>query len=407
MTLLSFLRKDNDFSRSDIIRMLRERRLISEWTAQQCFDFIRRLTNNFGEYSDGAFNTKIRDLAEDLKSTEQIITCHDCDRWEFEDTMIMCYEGDYTICQSCCNNDYVYSDYRDTYVLHDDGDEEDDYYDDNEHDDGSGALDYSHRVEDDLGFLSLPHEKHSKDTIYYGVELEVERRNNCPHDMPYLITDNVLFGIATLKSDGTLDNGFEITTAPATFGKHKKEWEKFFKDKSCMSKLKGWGTDTAGLHIHISRSALSPTSIGKILVFINDDTNSPFIDGIAGRNSKSWAKKSPKKISDFSQRTDKYEAVNLSHRNTIELRIFKSNISKHGFYRVLEFTDALVHFTKNYTGLTGLSLHYKTFLRFMDRQHIKAQYPNLTAWLIRKGYVSGKPSRQVSWQGELNDTATN
>ena len=90
--------------------------------------------------------------------------------------MIMCYEGDYTICQSCCNNDYVYSDYRDTYVLHDDGDEEDDYYDDNEHDDGSGALDYSHRVEDDLGFLSLPHEKHSKDTIYYGVELEVERR---------------------------------------------------------------------------------------------------------------------------------------------------------------------------------------------------------------------------------------
>ena len=90
----------------------------------------------------------------------------------------------------------------------------------------------------------------------------------------------------------------------------------------------------------------------------------------------------------------------------MELRIFGSNVSKHGFYRVLEFTDALVQFTKNYTGLSGISLHYKTFLRFMSQQEIKAQYPNLSAWLIRKGYINGKPSRQVSWQGERqSDTA--
>ena len=106
--------------------------------------------------------------------------------------------------------------------------------------------------------------------------------------------------------------------------------------------------------------------------------------------------------------SDKYEAVNTSHRATIELRIFRSNVSKHGFYRVLEFTDALVHFARNYTGLTGMSLHYKTFLRFMSQQEIKAQYPNLSAWLIRKGYINGKPSRQVSWQGERQpDTVNN
>ena len=396
MSLLSFLRTENNFTRADIIRMLRNRRLISSWSARRCSNFLNDLETKFA-------SDKIQDLVSDIKDTEELYACNDCYDLEFQDNMQSCYEGDFMICQECCDDNYRYSDYRGTYIHYEDYDEDGEY---NEQE-SSGAYNYEHRVEDDLGFKSLPHEHHSKDTIYYGVELEVERRKDCPYDMPYYIMNNVLSGFAQCKSDGSLDNGFEITTAPATFGKHKKEWEHFFKDKKCMSKLKGWGTDTAGLHIHISRSALSPTAIGKILVFINDDTNSKFINGIAGRNSGQWAKKSPKKISDFAQHTDKYEAVNLSHRETIELRIFKSNISRHGFYRVLEFIDALVHFAKNYTGLTGLSLHYKTFLRFMDRQHIKAQYPNLTAWLIRKGYISGKPSRQVSWQGEMEDTATN
>ena len=97
----------------------------------------------------------------------------------------------------------------------------------------------------------------------------------------------------------------------------------------------------------------------------------------------------------------------MAHTHTVELRIFKSNISRNGFYRVLEFTDSLVHFCKNYASLTGLSLHYKTYLKYISNPAVRGQYPNLTAWLIRKGYLSGRPSRQVSWQGEQIDTATN
>ena len=65
-------------------------------------------------------------------------------------------------------------------------------------------------------------------------------------------------------------------------------------------------------------NALTPSEIGKILVFINDSTNQAFINQIAGRSSDQWAKKSPKKISDALQHSDKYEAVNTAHRNTIE-----------------------------------------------------------------------------------------
>jgi len=400
MTLLKYLRNDLALNRDQIMRVIVNRRSpFSDWSANKIHTFCDHLASYVG---------KSEQLATDIKSNANIDNCHDCGGAEFYDDMRSCYQGDFYICEGCCDDNYCYSDNQDTYIHYDDYDEEEENYDGGQNEE-SGVYEYCHRVEDDLGMKCMPNESSipMNDLLYYGVELEVEKRNNCPYDIPYHIQDNVMSGFAQCKADGSLDGGFEITTAPATFGYHKKHWERFFKDDKCMTNLKGWNTDTAGLHIHISRKALRPTVIGKILVFINDDTNTDFIKAIAGRTSDQWAKRSKKKIQDCVRSSDKYEAVNISHTHTIELRIFKSNISRHGFYRVLEFTDALVQFARNYTGLTGLSLHYKTFLRFMKDDVIKSQYPNLTAWLIRKGYIKGRPSRKISLQEELHDTATN
>ena len=397
MSLLKYMRSDFGLTRSQIVSIIVNKTCSNDWSASKIYNFTNGLSD---------FGRKAENLGDDIRSNEEIESCHDCASAEFMDDMRSCYQGDFYVCTGCCDDNYSYSENQDTYITYDDYDEEDrgeNYQEE------SGVYDYCHRVEDDLGKLCMPNQKSTSENkqIYYGIELEVEKRSNCPNDLPYYITDNVLSGFAQCKSDGSLDRGFEITTAPATFEYHKKHWERFFNDDKCMTNLKGWNTDTAGLHIHISRKALRPTDIGKILVFVNDDTNTPFIKQIAGRTSDQWAKRSKKKIQDCTRTSEKYEAVNMSHPHTIELRIFKSNISKHGFYRVLEFTDALVQFSKNYTGLLGLSLHYKTFLRFMDNEIIKSQYPNLTAWLIRKGYLKGRASRKVSLQGELQDTATN
>ena len=393
MTLLKLFR--TQLNNNEIKELLISRRLPYNWTANEIGAFIGELDCLHG-------NTAVNKLSEDLRTNANIDWCNDCSSTMFMDDAFSCYEGEHFVCEECANDNYTYSDYRGTYVTHDDYD---DY--DSEGQDDSGVYDYCHRVENDLGFKRLPHEKHCKSLVYYGIELEVERRKNCPYDIPKHIQNNVLDGFALCKSDGSLENGFEITTAPMTFGMQKHAWEYFFKDKQCMDYLKGWSTDTAGLHIHISRSALYPSEIGKILVFINHNDNNKFINEIAGRSSDQWAKKSHKKITDMRHHSEKYEAVNTSLSKTIELRIFRSNVSKHGFYRVLEFTDALVQFSKNYTGLTGMSLHYKTFLRFMSNQDTKAQYPNLSAWLIRKGYINGRPSRQVSWQGERQQDTAN
>jgi len=395
MTLLKYMRSDCDLNRNQIVKIISDKRCPSSWSAHRIISFTQELRD---------FGSKAETLADDILANEDISYCHDCEVGAFTDELRSCYQGDFYICDDCCNDSYTFSENQDTYISYEDYDEES-----SENQEDNGIYDYTHRVEDDLGKLCLPHEKHLSENnlTYYGIELEVEKRNNCPRDIAYYINDSVLSGFAQCKSDGSLDHGFEVTTAPATFGYHKIEWEKFFKDQKCMTNLKGWNTDTAGLHIHISRKSLRPTDIGKILVFINDDMNTPFIKQIAGRSSDQWAKRSKKKIQDCHGTSDKYEAINMSHIYTIELRIFKSNISKHGFFRVLEFTDALVQFSRNYAGLTDLSLHYKTFLLFMDNEIIKSQYPNLTAWLIRKGYLTGRPSRKISLQEELNDTATN
>ena len=348
------------------------------------------------------------EIADMISGSYNICSCDNCATNVFDDETHSANSGDQRICTTCRQDEYRWSDQRDTYIHEDDFEEDED--DDYDCDPYNGVYNYETNVLDHLSFQRTANERQQeikgKKLMYGGVELEVERRRNCRDDISEHINDQVLDGFAICKSDGSLDNGFEIVTAPSTYAMHKKNWSKFFEDKLCMEGLKGWSTDTAGLHIHFSRNALTPSEIGKILIFINDQTNNDFINEIAGRSSDQWAKTSPKKITDALRSSDKYEAINTSHSNTIELRIFRSNVSKHGFFRVLEFGFALTDFVKC-TSLALTSLHYKSFHRFMARPENKSTYPNLCAWLIRKGHINGKPSRSISEQEELTSTATN
>ena len=324
--------------------------------------------------------------------------CQDCDTLDFQDEMRMAYE-DYLVCQTCCDDNYTYSQYRDTYVSHEDADEDD--YDEDYRDDYVCSYDYD--VMDDLSMTSTKEDTLQPNTAYYGIELEVEKRSNANETTAERIHRSFTYDdigqFALLKSDGSLSNGFEIVTAPGTLNAHKKYWDKFFKSEA-IKEVKSWNTDTTGMHIHISRTAITNLEQGKILLFINAKKNEEFVNHIAGRSSDQWAKKSDKKITDCLQSSDKYEAVNTSHRNTIELRIFKGNLARLGFYRVLEFVDALVSWSKN-TSIAKLS--YLDFLKYMEKPEIRSQYPIFYGWLTRKSYCVGTPSRKIDWSDELNN----
>ena len=324
--------------------------------------------------------------------------CRNCNSLEYTDDMRIAYDED-TICPTCIDDEYTYSEYRDTYVHYEDADD-DESYDEDYRDDNVYAWDYD--VMEQLSMTSTKSDKLHPDTPYYGVELEVEKRNNADERTASKIHDSFTYDnmqFALLKGDGSLSNGFEIVSCPGTINAHRKYWDKFFNSEA-IKEVKSWNTDTTGMHIHISRTALTQLQIGKILVFINDEKNQEFVNHIAGRSSDQWAKKSNKKISDCVMTSGKYEAVNTAHTHTIELRIFKGNLARHGFYRVLEFVDALVHFAK----LTSLTkLQYTDFLTYMERPSIRSQYPNFYGWLTRKSYCVGKPSRKVDWTDEQSN----
>ena len=75
--------------------------------------------NHLNRYSN------IEKIVHLLKLDEFSLTiCHDCEDASYEESMQNCYE-DYLVCDSCCNeNNYTYSEYRDTYISYEDADEE-------------------------------------------------------------------------------------------------------------------------------------------------------------------------------------------------------------------------------------------------------------------------------------------
>jgi len=333
----------------------------------------------------------IEDWFFDEMYCDEYAYCEGCDDYVAQDDY---YGGGY--CHSCeeRNNDECY-------------DEDEEYNPEYEHE--RYCSNYSSKVEDEISPKYLPSENvdtnlsRSKDT-WYGLEWEVMARNSMPDDFPQVLTnENDWF---MCKKDGSLDEGnggFEICSAPSTFKFLKDRLQKLFHsdywlDENGNTYVKGWNTGCAGIHLHISRRALTPLQIGKMLVFVNAKKNKRFIEDIAGRSMGRWCKSHEKNLREGAERdSDRYQAVNTSNKNTVELRIFRSNVSENGLMRVLEFTDAFVHFLKQ-SSMNSVS--YKDFMRYMKKPDVRANYPTFWAWLITNGYVVGNPNRSITQQFE-------
>ena len=321
------------------------------------------------------------------------------------------YNGDEVI-GDCCQDRYIWCDNADTYLHEDDHDAWASYEEESDQDYDT-QFEYVYRYDVNvLDYLSFKKHNDQKTVRYSGIEIEMEAKSSCPDDLPTQICN--VFGhheYCMFKGDGSLSHGFEMVTAPCTLEYHREQIDKLFdsqvlQDDEGVSYVKGWHTDTAGMHIHLDRRMLTPIQLGKLLVFINNDWNRPFIEKIAGRsetfkedsNTTSYAVMREKKITDGGQRNyNKYEAVNVAHSNTIELRIFRSNLTKDGILRALEFSYALVDFLKQNT-MRELDQHYKEFLKWFNTAENRSSYPYFYGWLVRKRYLSGVASRKVTQQ---------
>ena len=254
---------------------------------------------------------------------------------------------------------------------------------------------YAFPIHEHLPFAMLPNEKKTeKENLYFGIELEVGYQRNCPKNKIHqLIEEKFLKGLAICKSDGSVNNGFEINTVPMTFNYIKTSNIFFdFFDKT-KNWLRSYNMSNTGIHIHVSKKPLSTMQIGKMLEFTNSRKNRNYIIDLSGRNPNSYCQINDvlkvkhialkefgtdgrelnnSECNALDKMRDKYQAINLQHDETVEFRIFKGNTKPQAISRYIEFVHALVMFSKN---TSPNNLDYDSFINWVATQ--KMTYPFL------------------------------
>ena len=255
-----------------------------------------------------------------------------------------------TMCERCYENNTTYCEDCDSTYLN--GCE----YNHDEDNDGRLIHDYSYRP--DPRFHSSEDEQ---TRLYFGIEIETEvrggdygQRRVAAEYAQQLESE----GLAYLKSDGSLECGFEIVTHPLSHSYFMNDASTLWNTIGILKErydMMAWGTKTCGLHIHISRAGFSGGSHQHRflqLVYNNKD----FYEVLAGRSSSHWAKFDDNIDPSTGQKSfkhkferggsDRYSAVNTNNRQTLEMRIFRGSLNTRFIKSCIDLAHASVEFTR-------------------------------------------------------------
>lgn len=283
-----------------------------------------------------------------------------------------CYEnyGNY-----CEDHDYQYSD----------------YCPDCENEDDESELVRDYHAAKKRGFhpLNSSWVEAQPKPIYFGLELEVEVPSGKDIDtyaqqIVDSMPDRLLAG---MEHDGSLAHGFEIVTHPAGLDMHRECWS-----RTNLKGLKSHDTTTCGLHIHVTRSAISKLTLGKMLSFTYAEYNKTFMEVFARRSFVSYAKHIPDmKISTGTKsRPERYEAWNTTNANTVEFRLPKGTTKITTIIATLEFVYALIRFCEE---VSAQELNVEGFKAFIADDAYLTETRFLRAYLVDRGLANAKEMR--------------
>ena len=329
--------------------------------------------------------------------------CEDCNDYFQWDSGRHTYDGDYRVCDSCIEDNYTYSDSRDTWITN--SDYEDDQEEENEREyENIGSYHSSKR---NLGHIPSSYDMRSP-RVLLGLELEIEVADDYCKDSKagelidgmsdYRDEDNIRHTYCLMEEDGSLDHGFEMVTAYTGLDVHKAQLQ-YFKQKS--KGLTSHNTSTCGLHVHVCKSSMTTLHGAKLVLFINDPANIKLVGDIARRtdasysqiknkkDDKHWLKDSVHSSSDRSAQlqrlnADRYEALNFKNEKTIEFRLFKGTLKYETMIACLEFSFACWHFTAH---ASTNELTTEKFLEFICMPENRKDTRFLRAYLKEKGYA--------------------
>lgn len=353
-----------------------------------------------------------------------VITCDDCGHATPENTTYS--RGGNTVCGVCCHS-YVWSEYESGYIPEGracDGVDRNgrsitfdrDNGDDFDWCDDCGRYEHvnltcrASRPTVIHGYHNGPRSQPIRNdwskrhgNRYFGVELEVE----CGDDVADIAAERVLgaldsaqcmgvsesrasevSGLYHCEHDGSLDNGFEIITAPMGLDAHRALWPLLLR-RPVIAGLKSHTVTTCGLHVHVSRASLSRLQVAKMNVFLNDSGNAELVRAVARRYHADYCRikaKSFKSGTAVYGDHGKYDALNVSPRATVEFRVFKGTLKASSVVACIEFAHAAADFCSDWAGM-GLMLTASRFLAFIDSPRMHGETKYLRAYLSTRGYA--------------------
>jgi hypothetical protein len=391
-------------------------------------------------YDQGTLHFRIAEHAQRVLTAKGIdfdLAMQDCGHWEHHGNEVQVINGrgrwrDY--CQACATDtdiviethdtgvlmlrdDAYWDDYNEAYCQHE-PEREDDEDEDDEDNDPDRLLSYSTNA---LDYLSKDDSFNTSafGEFHMGIELELVTSGYTDSAVRDL-RSKLGADYCICKSDGSLPSGgVEVVTAPRGLTQHISK----FKNWQVDSRYTAWNTNRCGMHIHIDSRAFTQLTLGKFIMFINNDDNKDFIRKIAGRHpavdsqaqsycaaegqqilanpSKALKGKSPNRYYMVNTTClNKTEASRLGvsyvgerRFNTIELRIFRATLKKERLLAQIEFTHAVIMFCRV---ASMRDMNAPAFLKWLKATDNR--YPHLADWYgirRREGAKNSAPAESA------------
>ena len=186
----------------------------------------------------------------------------------------------------------------------------------------------------------------------FGCELEVQvRQGDCNaaagrvHEL--LNPSGDVGEYCFFERDSSIGTGFEMVTQPAGLDVHRDKFALFLNNPEVKRGMRSHEGGSCGFHVHVGRQYLTQSQIYRIQSFLNDVRNEALIKKIARRYSTGYSKIKYEmgKISPHNKTSgDRYEALNVTGRETVEFRIFRGSLRYESIMAALEFVNAVLDF---------------------------------------------------------------
>ena len=258
--------------------------------------------------------------------------------------------------------------------------------------------------------LSRPNETDRYKFLHFGIELEIDRGGEDGEKAREIKSTFNLRGDydITCMHDGSLNNGFELISQPATLQYHLKDygWQKAMKKAESLGYVSHNG-GTCGLHVHVDREYFrgafeNPEDSFVILTQNNLDWLKAF------SRRKNWG------YCTFMNRSDGYEftpdsfkgtddnsaleyissvrqnnrghgvAMNYAGFATIEFRFFRGTLKFQSFAASLQLVEMMCYAAKHFRKEQLCNVNLKWFKRFATRRG----YDEFNAYLKERGIMA-------------------